>query len=109
LLLLLLLYCCRGNLGLDCLPEKMALVQKTLIQSCNLVRGHTGGGCCCCYCCTVFAVMMMSYAGIAAECDLAMLHTCQGIDESTNDVHISDMSAAAAAVGGQACAYHARG
>lgn len=28
----------RGNLGLDCLPEKMALVQKTLIQSCNLVR-----------------------------------------------------------------------
>eukprot|EP00878_Enallax_costatus_P018273 GHUV01019230.1.p1 GENE.GHUV01019230.1~~GHUV01019230.1.p1 ORF type:complete len:547 (+),score=119.51 GHUV01019230.1:802-2442(+) len=27
----------RGNLGLDCLPEKMALVQKTLIQSCNLV------------------------------------------------------------------------
>jgi hypothetical protein len=29
--------CCRGNLGLDCLPEKMALVQKNLIQSCNLV------------------------------------------------------------------------
>jgi hypothetical protein len=29
---------CRGNLGLDCLPEKMALVQKNLIQSCNLVR-----------------------------------------------------------------------
>jgi pyruvate kinase len=28
---------CRGNLGLDCLPEKMALVQKNLIQSCNLV------------------------------------------------------------------------
>jgi pyruvate kinase len=27
----------RGNLGLDCLPEKMALIQKTLIQSCNLV------------------------------------------------------------------------
>lgn len=27
----------RGNLGLDCLPEKMALVQKNLIQSCNLV------------------------------------------------------------------------
>mmetsp|Transcript_33774 Transcript_33774/g.60980 ORF Transcript_33774/g.60980 Transcript_33774/m.60980 type:complete len:646 (-) Transcript_33774:934-2871(-) len=27
----------RGNLGLDCLPEKMALVQKTLIQACNLV------------------------------------------------------------------------
>lgn len=27
----------RGNLGLDVLPEKMALVQKTLIQSCNLV------------------------------------------------------------------------
>ncbi len=22
----------RGNLGLDCLPEKMALIQKTLIQ-----------------------------------------------------------------------------
>lgn len=27
----------RGNLGLDCLPEKMALIQKNLIQSCNLV------------------------------------------------------------------------
>uniref|UniRef100_A0A7S0RHC8 Pyruvate kinase n=1 Tax=Chlamydomonas leiostraca TaxID=1034604 RepID=A0A7S0RHC8_9CHLO len=27
----------RGNLGLDCDPEKMALVQKTLIQACNLV------------------------------------------------------------------------
>jgi hypothetical protein len=27
----------RGNLGLDCLPEKMALIQKTLIQTCNLV------------------------------------------------------------------------
>lgn len=30
----------RGNLGLDCLPEKMALIQKTLIQSCNLVSNH---------------------------------------------------------------------
>ncbi|GIL75743.1 hypothetical protein Vretimale_15284 [Volvox reticuliferus] len=27
----------RGNLGLDCVPEKMALVQKTLVQACNLV------------------------------------------------------------------------
>lgn len=27
----------RGNLGLDCVPEKMALIQKTLIQSCNLI------------------------------------------------------------------------
>ncbi|GBF87464.1 pyruvate kinase [Raphidocelis subcapitata] len=27
----------RGNLGLDCLPEKMALIQKSLIQTCNLV------------------------------------------------------------------------
>ncbi|GAX81789.1 hypothetical protein CEUSTIGMA_g9217.t1 [Chlamydomonas eustigma] len=27
----------RGNLGLDCDPEKMALVQKTVIQACNLV------------------------------------------------------------------------
>ena len=27
----------RGNLGLDVDPEKMALVQKTLIQACNLV------------------------------------------------------------------------
>ncbi|KAF5827684.1 cytosolic pyruvate kinase [Dunaliella salina] len=27
----------RGNLGLDCEPEKMAMVQKTVIQSCNLV------------------------------------------------------------------------
>lgn len=27
----------RGNLGLDVEPEKMALVQKTLIQACNLV------------------------------------------------------------------------
>lgn len=27
----------RGNLGLDCEPEKMALIQKTLIQACNLV------------------------------------------------------------------------
>lgn len=27
----------RGNLGLDCVPEKMALIQKTLVQSCNLV------------------------------------------------------------------------
>lgn len=27
----------RGNLGLDCLPEKMALIQKNLVQSCNLV------------------------------------------------------------------------
>mmetsp|Transcript_18553 Transcript_18553/g.48364 ORF Transcript_18553/g.48364 Transcript_18553/m.48364 type:complete len:728 (+) Transcript_18553:1051-3234(+) len=26
----------RGSLGLDCPPEKMAMVQKTLIQSCNL-------------------------------------------------------------------------
>ena len=35
--LCLLTATCRGNLGLDCLPEKMALVQKNLIQSCNLV------------------------------------------------------------------------
>lgn len=27
----------RGNLGLDCLPEKMALVQKILVQCGNLV------------------------------------------------------------------------
>lgn len=27
----------RGNLGLDVLPEKMALVQKAMINSCNLV------------------------------------------------------------------------
>lgn len=27
----------RGNLGLDCVPEKMALVQKTLVQICNMV------------------------------------------------------------------------
>lgn len=27
----------RGNLGLDCLPEKMALVQKHLVSSCNLL------------------------------------------------------------------------
>ena len=27
----------RGNLGLDCVPEKMALIQKTLVQSCNLI------------------------------------------------------------------------
>ncbi len=27
----------RGNLGLDVVPEKMALVQKMLVQSCNLV------------------------------------------------------------------------
>ncbi len=27
----------RGNLGLDVAPEKMALVQKMLVQSCNLV------------------------------------------------------------------------
>lgn len=27
----------RGNLGLDCDPEKLAVIQKTLIQSCNLV------------------------------------------------------------------------
>ena len=27
----------RGNLGLDVLPEKMALVQKTLIQHCNVI------------------------------------------------------------------------
>lgn len=29
----------RGNLGLDCVPEKMALVQKTLVQV-----GRQGGG-----------------------------------------------------------------
>lgn len=27
----------RGPLGMDCLPEKMALVQKTVIKACNLV------------------------------------------------------------------------
>lgn len=27
----------RGNLGLDVLPEKMALVQKALISDCNLI------------------------------------------------------------------------
>lgn len=27
----------RGNLGLDVLPEKMALVQKAVISSCNLL------------------------------------------------------------------------
>jgi hypothetical protein len=27
----------RGNLGLDCLPEKMALIQKAIIQYCNIV------------------------------------------------------------------------
>lgn len=45
----IVLYRCRGNLGLDCLPEKMALVQKNLIQSCNLVsrqqqQQHGGAG-----------------------------------------------------------------
>ena len=27
----------RGNLGLDVLPEKMALVQKAMVQNCNLL------------------------------------------------------------------------
>ena len=27
----------RGNLGLDVLPEKMALVQKSMISACNLL------------------------------------------------------------------------
>jgi pyruvate kinase len=27
----------RGNLGLDLLPEKMALVQKAIISTCNLL------------------------------------------------------------------------
>ena len=27
----------RGNLGLDVLPEKMALVQKSVISNCNLI------------------------------------------------------------------------
>ena len=27
----------RGNLGLDVLPEKMALVQKAMVQNCNLM------------------------------------------------------------------------
>lgn len=33
----MLVCCCRGNIGLDVAPEKMALVQKQLISNCNLL------------------------------------------------------------------------